>query len=568
MKTSIKKYIAALAMTPLLFSSCSESFLEEVNPSEATTETYWLSEENVTKGLAATYNPIRRMTSGYFGGFDGILHLQMRADDLFPTRGEEPNPWAVLSFTNTPNTSVNCWGNLYTIIQLANEFIYSAPNATEMDQNKLSQMLGEAHFLRGFAYFHVRLNYNEGVLRTLPQHADPDERGLSSPEDLMNQAITDFKEAKERLPKSRPQSENGRITQGAAIAMLGKAYIWTNDYAAAKAEFETIMNGSYGYDLEEEYENNFRDDHEFNKESIWEINYEAFGDEGDAWGNGTGSNAFMGNVLAHYFGPALPNNTEDKENPGSCKGGGWYKMQPSPFLIKQFISEPRPTGSDSKWDKRLYTTSFFKYSDYNDVKADDKFYDNFDFYDFFELATKDKWAKGIPAYPDIEGKPGRFLMKKFACWWNPEGCTMYHNNNARINNFRIMRFAEVLFLHAEACLQTGDVASAMNDINRIRQRAGLPAKQIGDSSAAMEELRNQKLLEFAGENIRWYDLVRWYSFEDLKSMMMERKKDTKQGNSIVDTQNFSKMEKKHLYFPIPQSEVDSNSAMEQKADWK
>ena len=145
---------------------------------------------------------------------------------------------------------------------------------------------------------------------------------------------------------------------------------------------------------------------------------------------------------------------------------------------------------------------------------------------------------------------------------------MYHNNNARINNFRIMRFAEVLFLHAEACLQTGDVTSAMNDINRIRLRAGLPTKQIGDSNAAMEELRNQKLLEFAGENIRWYDLVRWYSFEELKSIMMERKKDTKQGNNIVDTQNFSNMEKKHLYFPIPQSEVDSNSAIEQKADWK
>ena len=64
--------------------------------------------------------------------------------------------------------------------------------------------------------------------------------------------------------------------------MLGKAYIWKGDYQAAKDEFEIIMNG-YGYDLTQKYEDNFRDDTEFNAESIWEINYDAKGNSGDAW---------------------------------------------------------------------------------------------------------------------------------------------------------------------------------------------------------------------------------------------------------------------------------------------
>ena len=166
------------------------------------------------------------------------------------------------------------------------------------------------------------------------------------------------------MPKLRSSDENGRVTQGAAIAMLGKAYIWKGDYQAAKNEFEIIMNG-YGYDLTQKYEDNFRDDTEFNAESIWEINYDAKGNSGDAWGNGTSDDSFMGNNLAHYFGPTLK---------GENIGGGWYKMQPSPYLIKEFISEQRPEGSDSKWDKRLYTTCFFKYSDFGDVNTSVKIY--------------------------------------------------------------------------------------------------------------------------------------------------------------------------------------------------
>lgn len=590
MKKKIKKYVMALALAPILFASCSDTFLNEVNPNSETPATFWVNEANAMKGLSAVYNPIRRMSWGYYGGYEGILHYQMRADDMYPTRGEEPGIWEILAFTNTPNTGNGCWGYIYTGIQLANEFLYNAPNVP-MDKAKLNEMLGEAYFMRGFWYFRVRTDFNEGVIRVLSQDADPEAHGLSSSDAVLEQAIADLKEAKTRLPKTRQAGEKGRVTQGAAIAMLGKAYIWKGDYAAAKAELETVMN-DYGYDLVGDYEDNFRDDTEFNQESIWEINYDAFGDPGDAWGSSTGDNAFMGSVLGHYFGPTLKGKGATEQN----LGGGWYKMQPSPYLISQFVSEPRETGGDTKWDKRLYTTCFFKYSDYNDVKADEVFFDGYNFDDMFMWTTSpeydDKYRiKGnasSPAYPDIEGKEGRFLMKKFTPWWCKTGCTMYSNNAGRIANYRIMRFAEVLFLHAEACLETGDNAGAMKDINRIRVRAGLPEKQLTDKGSIMEELRKQKLLEFAGENIRWDDLVRWYSFEEFKSIMQERKKDSKiwdlqwevdeDGNKklvgytftgrIEDTQNFGSFQKKHLYFPIPQSEVDANLNLNQKADWQ
>ena len=153
-----------------------------------------------------------------------------------------------------------------------------------------------------------------------------------------------------------------------------------------------------------------------------------------------------------------------------------------------------------------------------------------------------------------------------------------------------MRFAEVLFLHAEACLESGDVPSAVADLKRIRERAGLSPWKTSvsesDKNAVMEELRNQKLLEFAGENVRWDDLVRWYSFDELKRIMDVRKKDSKEWRSValkndgspydgyeptgnvVNTQYANFNSKKFMYFPIPQGEVDANQALEQTPDWR
>ncbi len=153
-----------------------------------------------------------------------------------------------------------------------------------------------------------------------------------------------------------------------------------------------------------------------------------------------------------------------------------------------------------------------------------------------------------------------------------------------------MRFAEVLLLHAEACLETNDESGAMKDINRIRVRAGLPEKNLSGKDAIMTELQKQKLLEFAGENIRWDDMVRWYGNDPakLKAIMHERKTDSqhyellyeenesgekelvgyKPTDRISDTQGFDHFEAKFLYFPIPQAEVDANLNLEQKPEWR
>ncbi len=543
---NIKKYMTAVVLVLMLSTSCSDSFLDEGNdPSKETDGTFWTSEENVMRGLVAVYNPIRDEMYGYYGAYSGIWNNQMRADDLFPTRGEEAFAWEVLTFTNTSETKDDPWSKLYIGIQFANEFLYSAPNVG-MNAATLNQMMGEAYFMRGFQFFLLQENYGGAVIRTLPQKADSEQHGWSSQADVLAQCERDFNAAIEALPVKRPANENGRITKGAAIAMLGKTYLWQGKYAEAKAQFELIMNSPYTYDLTENYEDNFKNTTEFNRESIYEIDYGYFGDPNSTWGNQIGVNGFMGNNLANFFGPQLPS------------GGGWYKMQPAAHLISEFISEPREKGSDTKWDKRLYTTCYFKYSDYGDIKPDERWYNNVDFDTMWGCAGN----KIVPApqWNPIGGVPGRFIFKKFTAWWSLSGCTMYGGNEqARDNNLRVMRFAEILFLHAEACLQTNNVSGAMTDINRIRVRAGLPRKDISGLDAVWTELRKQKLLEFCAENLRWYDLIRWYNDSALKNYLIE----TKDAG-----QSPSNYQPKHRFLPIPQAEVDANTELEQKPEWQ
>ena len=90
MKTNLKKYIAALAFSPLLFASCSDSFLDQGNnPNKETEGTWWNDAANVERALVAVYNPIRDHMYGYYGVFCGIWNHSMRADCLLYT---SPSP--------------------------------------------------------------------------------------------------------------------------------------------------------------------------------------------------------------------------------------------------------------------------------------------------------------------------------------------------------------------------------------------------------------------------------------------------------------------------------------------
>lgn len=542
MKTNILKKLVLVPVTALALVGCDEShFLDCTNPNEYVEDTYWSTEANAQAAMATIYSPIRGQMYGYFGGYTG-WHTMNRADDTWFILGEELHNWQPATFTNTPNTAESDFGRLYNTVNRANVLL-SNIHKVNMDQNKMNELIGEASFLRGYAYFLLVTNFGDVPLRLIPAAENSEEiMKPSSPEaDIWKQVEADFKTAKEYLPVTRPSDEAGRVTKGAAIAYLGKTYNYLKRYEEGEAELKTIMQSPYTYDLTENFEDNFTEYTELNKESIFEIVYEGKYGSG-SWGS-EGPNDTQGWVIPNFVGPQ-----------GT---GGWFKWMPTASIVDDFIVEERPAGSDTRFDKRMYTSFFWKHSDYETTVEDGAWFGDMSFDEIWE-ACATKRLRGEPEYPTISGKPGRFLIKKFTNFYKneAESNSMYNQANQN-NNLRVMRFAEVLLLHAEACIKTGKLAEAAADLTRIRDRAGLAKKTWNGADELWNEMVHQNELEFFFEGHRFFDLKRWYSYDEMKQIFVKNKK---QG-----AENF---QPKHFYLPIPQGEMNTNTAIEQHPMWR
>ena len=542
MKTNILKKLVLVPAAVLAMTGCNESdFLSFTNPNEYVEDTYWSSEANAQAAMATIYSPIRSQMYGYFGGYTG-WHTMNRADDTWFILGEEAHNWQPATFTNTPNTAESDFGRIYNTINRANVLLNNI-HKVNMDQTKMNELIGEASFLRGYAYFLLVTNFGDVPLRLVSAAESLEETMKpSSPEaDIWKQVEADFKTAKEYLPITRPSDEAGRVTKGNAIAYLGKTYNYLKRYEEGEAELKTIMQSPYTYDLTENFEDNFTEYTELNKESIFELVYEGKYGSG-TWG-AEGPNDTQGWVIPNFAGPQ-----------GT---GGWFKWMPTASIVDDFIVEERPAGSDTRFDKRMYTSFFWKHSDYETTVEDGAWFGDMSFDEIWE-ACATKRLRGEPDYPTISGKPGRFLIKKFTNFYKneAEANSMYNQANQN-NNLRVMRFAEVLLLHAEACIKTNKLAEAAADLTRIRDRAGLAKKTWNGADELWEEMVHQNELEFFFEGHRFFDLKRWYSYEEMKQIFVKNKK---QG-----AENF---QPKHFYLPIPQNELNTNEAIEQHPMWR
>lgn len=541
MKITIKK-LAIVPMMALALTACNESdFLDLKNPNNKVDDTYWVSEANAQAAIATVYSPIRGQMYGYFGGYSGF-HTMNRADDTWFILGEEVHNWEPATYTNTANTAESDFGRLYNGVQRANVVLRKIVDVP-MDEAKKNELIGEARFLRGYSYFLLVTNFGDVPLRLVPTDENTDEiMKPSSPEaEVWKQVEEDFQVAKEYLPLTRPTTEAGRVTKGTAIAYLGKTYIYQQKYAEGEAELKTIMQSPYTYDLVEKYEDNFTENTELNKESIFELVYDGSYGSG-TWGSEEATST-QGMVLPNFVGPQ-----------GT---GGWFKWMPTASIVEDFIAEERPAGSDTKFDKRMYTSFFWKHSDYKDVVPDHQWFGDMPF-DSIWSACSTKRLRGEPEFPSIEGKQGRFLIKKFTNFYNnePDANSMYNQKNQN-NNLRVMRFSEVLLLHAEACIKLGKLSEATEDLTRIRDRAGLAKKTWKGADDLWEEMVKQNELEFFFEGHRFFDLKRWYTYDQMKNILVKNKK---QG-----AENF---QPKHYYLPIPQNELNTNTAIQQHPLWR
>jgi hypothetical protein len=126
--------------------------------------------------------------------------------------------------------------------------------------------------------------------------------------------------------------------------------------------------------------------------------------------------------------------------------------------------------------------------------------------------------------------------------------TKYNDPTGGVNDFYMMRLADILLLKAEALVEKNDIAGAMNLVSQVRARVSLGPKTATDPDAARTIIANERRLELAFEGHRWFDLIRTG-----KAIQTMNAQVGGSGNNLnYNVQPF------RLKFPIPQQQIDLN----------
>src|SRR5437764_3188968 len=273
------------ACTIVIALSCDKK-LNQINPNQATTETYWETKDQAFAGVTAIYNAL--INDGtYMRSFPGLT--DSRGDDF---KGD--SPWLDLDLTgqfiigSTSAPVLWIWRDFYMVVNRANQVIENLPNYNEnvLTTEEKNRLLGQAYFLRGLAYFNLANTFKVVpiVLKTAQSNADfyPP---TASEDSLWSQIYSDLATAEADLPISYAntndidQGQIGRATKGAAAGLLGKAYLYRKDYVHAGAQFEKFLTGELKgvYSLMPNYQDNFTETAENNSESLFEVQFQESG---------------------------------------------------------------------------------------------------------------------------------------------------------------------------------------------------------------------------------------------------------------------------------------------------
>ena len=459
--------------------------------------TDWQTEQHATEGVNAVYAALQK--EGAYGKWLYFAY-DMRSDEGM-TNKEEMTRFC--NFTLGTDCEINrtIWHHHYQGIFRANQVLKNVPHIA-MQEDLKKRLLAEARFLRALFYFNLVSLYGNVplVLEPLPADALPE---MANAQQVSNQIIADLKIAKEGLPLLHTPENAGRATRGAAAALLGKTYLQMHRWAEGEKELREVIESGI-YDLMPSYKDNFTQTHENNRESVFEVQFgRSFTDE---TGKVTGQTA--GNAWAWMLGPR-----------GICRADG----QPTRWLFEEFQKERNKKGLT---DERLLTTMF---CDEPGVVVYGRPYREFYGSQYNELF----WRK----YTNSDGQN-------------------YEAESSGIN-IRVMRFAEVLLLYAEALNETGNTAAAYGFINRVRARASMrPLEQVAPGLSQQQmrgQIAHERVVELAGEGVRFNDLKRWRLLcNQLQSNDIEFAY-FQQGKSEL--------------LPLPEAELKANPNLRQNPGW-
>lgn len=449
--------------------NCSDDVLNQDNPNILVPSSFWKTADDAYKGIIGAYSPFVAIT--YYSRFE-IFLSDYRDDVVNGFNTSDRTAAGAFNATADRNAPKWMWESQFRGVARANAVIFYVPNI-DMDETQKQYILGEAYFIRAFNYFNLLNNFLNVPLITVPidQIDAPDLIPQAPPADVWAQVEADLKMAQTMLPDSWPADQLGRARAKAATGMLGKVYLYQGKYAEAKTELFKVMDGSF--ELMDDYAHNFTEEFENNKESLFEIQLISDGNQGwgaDAASSGSGS-AFQADLAPVGY-----------TNQNTMRVNQW--------ALDLFLDEQTVNG---EIDPRTYTTFFWNTEEtttYEGKILRSRTYLNTSYSDAYSATGTNIYGN---KYADWE-----FNGKKESRdgGWHSSG-----------NNLRILRYADVLLMFAEADLMDDNNLSAegLEAINAVRRRADMPEF----TTVTMQDIEDERVKELTFERTRYFDLLRW-----------------------------------------------------------
>ena len=598
MKRTLYSTILAVAVGSMALTSC-EDQLDIEQKGVTTTDKFYKTDVDAEAALAAAYegfmcNVVGRQPD--MGG-PGIytpykIITNMCGDDVLYASGNYGdhefsgmlNEFRYDTEAEVPRFQ---YSGIYLSVYTCNLI---TDNFKDPDTPVKKRVVAEARVLRALDYFLLANLWGTPPFVTsvlagdaLPYNCDKDPENPMSHEDLILWVAKECEEAAADLDERKSTADvDGavRVTKGFAWALAGKAYLFAGKYDQAKANLKKVIDsGKYALVPGDRYMDNFHIEGDGNEEKVFEINFEYNAGKGGWSGMIQRSSWMEANAWNWRAG-----NFVTSPNKVYCGGlDGWGGLGVPQWFGDEFFAND---GHSYRFDATL-------------KHIDDAVY-NMEYLDesINNMSLEEKKAsKKIGIKDPTQGLYGNsfWLAFKQIIREADTGGKVY-GDNIRLNNYIIMRYAEVLLNYAEACIQTGDAATAKTVINQIQQRAG--SKTIS-ASVDMEVLKREKSYELWLESCRWFDIMRWndqtalarlekvgtdvpHLFDKLFRTPSSSDRSVKwengsEANSRFYTVSSSEAKDKgfdvgfkkgkHELFPFPQTVMDKNPNLEQNPGW-
>jgi len=451
----IKISLCAVTLGGLLTTSCSDDFVD-VTPDDQNSENFFNSEADYQSALIGAYDLLQ---SSYLNVMLGEI-----ASNNTLAGGESaidvPGIQEIDDMTHTPvNAQLrDVWRWMFAGVNRAN-YILEFKDKTDFP-NK-NNVLGQATYLRAYYYFELVKFFGDVPLAVDERLLFGDQNTVerTPKEEVYAQIELDLIFAADNLPMV--QTEMGRITKGAAQALLGRVYLYQNKFPEAASALDNVIN-SGAYTLVSDYSVIFENDFENNGESIFEVQYT------DLEGAGFGClQCSEGNVAVGFNGPRNFN--------GPLFESGFSFNVPTQETYDAY------DDNDLRRDVAILNIEQFAI-------------DNQD----FNNGAGVSWSEGF--------EHTGFFNRKYIP--RQGDSNIGDQNLTNPNNYRSIRYADVLLMAAEAHNRgAGNDAVALQYINQVRTRAGLDALSLGGNDLT-QAIYLERRLELVGEGHHFFDLVR------------------------------------------------------------